>query len=64
LEELEVGLNAVAAPIRSFEGTVVAALSASGPAYRLSPDSLTRVAKQAVSAAAQISERLGYGRIA
>lgn len=64
LEELEVGLNAVAAPIRSFEGDVVAALSASGPAYRLTPDSLTRVAKQTVSAAAQISERLGYGRIA
>src|SRR5213078_210223 len=64
VEELEVGLNAVAAPIRSFEGTVVAALSASGPAYRLTPDNLTRVAGQTASAAAQISARLGYGRIA
>src|SRR5204863_8004436 len=63
-EELEVGLNAVAAPILSLEGTVVAALSASGPAYRLTPDSLTRVAGQTASAAAQISARLGYGRIA
>jgi IclR family acetate operon transcriptional repressor len=64
VEELEVGLNAVAAPIQSFEGTVVAALSASGPAYRLTPDSLVQVARQTVLAAATISERLGYGRTA
>jgi DNA-binding IclR family transcriptional regulator len=64
LEELEVGLNAVAAPIRSFERTVVAALSASGPAYRLTPDRLVEVARQTVLAAATISERLGYGRTA
>jgi DNA-binding IclR family transcriptional regulator len=64
VEELEIGLNAVAAPIRSFEGTVVAALSASGPAYRLTRDSMSGVARQTVLAAATISERLGYGRTA
>jgi len=64
VEELEIGLNAVAAPIRSFEGGVVAALSASGPAYRLTRDSMVGVARQTVLAAATISERLGYGRTA
>jgi DNA-binding IclR family transcriptional regulator len=63
-EELEVGLNAVAAPILSLEGSVVAALSASGPAYRLTPERLADVARQTVLAAATISERLGYRRIA
>jgi len=59
LEELEVGLNAVAAPIESFDGTVVAALSASGPAYRLTQDSMAGVARQTVLAADTISQRLG-----
>src|SRR3712207_8602308 len=34
IEELEVGLNAVSAPVRCAEGVVVAALSVSGPAFR------------------------------
>src|SRR5829696_3699228 len=34
LEELEVGLNAVGAPILSFDGGVVGAVSVSGPAFR------------------------------
>ena len=36
-EELEIGLNAVAAPVRDSSGKVVAALSVSGPSYRLEP---------------------------
>jgi DNA-binding IclR family transcriptional regulator len=35
VEELEAGLNAVAAPIRRSDGSVVAAVSVSGPAFRL-----------------------------
>ncbi len=34
-EELEIGLNAIAAPIRGSSGDVIAAVSVSGPAYRL-----------------------------
>ena len=41
-EELEVGLNAVAAPIRGADGTVVAAVSVSGPSYRLGAALLRR----------------------
>jgi IclR family acetate operon transcriptional repressor len=58
--ELEVGLNAVAAPVRSLGGEVVAALSVSGPSYRLTEDRLRHVATQVCAAAAEISRRLGY----
>jgi IclR family acetate operon transcriptional repressor len=60
LEELEEGLNAVAAPVRQADGTVVAALSVSGPAFRLRPIDLPRVARHAMEIADAISRRLGY----
>jgi DNA-binding IclR family transcriptional regulator len=59
-EELEVGLNAVAAPVRDNTGAVIAALSVSGPAYRLDPERFEVVAEMTVAAAAAISRRLGY----
>jgi IclR family transcriptional regulator, acetate operon repressor len=59
-EELEVGLNAVAAPIRGPGGSVVAAVSVSGPSYRLGPPSFAEVAELVQAAAAQISARLGH----
>jgi IclR family acetate operon transcriptional repressor len=60
LEELEDGLNAVAAPVRRSDGGVVAALSVSGPAYRMRPVDLPRIARLAMEAADAISRRLGY----
>lgn len=59
-EELEVGLNAVAAPVRDHTGRVVAALSVSGPAYRLEQGRFEVIAEMTVAAAAAISRRLGY----
>jgi len=59
-EELEVGLNAVAAPIWDSSGKTIAALSVSGPAYRLSPDRFATVAKLTIDSARQISRRLGH----
>ncbi len=58
--ELETGLNAVAAPIYGTSGTVVAALSASGPAYRLPVGDLPATADAVITAAARISERMGH----
>jgi DNA-binding IclR family transcriptional regulator len=58
--ELEEGLNAVAAPVFRGDGTVLAALSVSGPAFRLRAIDLPRVAKATVDAAVGISQRLGY----
>ena len=59
-EELEIGLNAVSGPIRDSAGEIVAALSVSGPSYRLEPPGFEAVARRAIDAANQISRRLGY----
>jgi DNA-binding IclR family transcriptional regulator len=60
LEELEEGLNAVAAPVRQADGRVTAALSVSGPAFRMRPVDLPRIARRTMEAADAISRRLGY----
>jgi IclR family acetate operon transcriptional repressor len=59
-EELELGLNAVAAPVRSYDGGVIAAVSVSGPASRLSVERVPEVARTVVAAAAEISRQMGY----
>lgn len=60
IQELEEGLNAVAAPIRTVDGDVTAALSVSGPAFRMRPIDLPRVARLTIDAATAISRRLGH----
>jgi DNA-binding IclR family transcriptional regulator len=60
IEELEEGLNAVAAPVRRADGRVTAALSVSGPAFRMRGIDLPRMARFAMDAADAISHRLGY----
>ncbi|MEU9174839.1 IclR family transcriptional regulator [Streptomyces sp. NPDC048420] len=60
LEELEIGLQALAAPIRSRDGDVVAALSASGPAYRFTEERIHEIAPVLISGADEISHRMGY----
>lgn len=60
VEEYEVGLNGVAAPIRAADGAVVAAVSVSGPAFRLPVSSIAELGGLAAEAAADISRRLGY----
>jgi IclR family transcriptional regulator, acetate operon repressor len=59
LEEYEIGLVAVAAPIRDLDGQIVAAVSVSGPNFRLNPDTIPEVAERIIDAAAEISQRLG-----
>ncbi|MFJ8545853.1 IclR family transcriptional regulator [Streptomyces sp. NPDC093586] len=60
LEELEIGLHAMAAPVRDRDGKVVAALSASGPAYRLTEELMHELAPVLVKGADEISHRMGY----
>ncbi|MEU9454028.1 IclR family transcriptional regulator [Streptomyces sp. NPDC048277] len=60
LEELELGLHAIAAPIRSRDGEVIAALSASGPAYRFTEERLHALAPALLRGATEISHRMGY----
>ncbi|HYM49470.1 MAG TPA: IclR family transcriptional regulator [Candidatus Limnocylindrales bacterium] len=64
LEELEVGLNAVAAPVKGAEGRVVGAVSIAGPAYRVSPQRLQELGEMAKEAGEAISQRLGYSAAA
>jgi DNA-binding IclR family transcriptional regulator len=59
-EELEVGLNAVAAPVYDDDAQVIAALSVSGPSYRLGEDKFEEIAKRTIAAAEMISRRLGW----
>ncbi len=59
-EELELGLHAVAVPVRGHRGEVVAAMSASGPSYRLSRERVDQIVPVMCSAAAGLSSQLGY----
>ncbi|CAA9362797.1 MAG: Transcriptional regulator, IclR family [uncultured Nocardioidaceae bacterium] len=59
-EELEVGLTALAAPVRSAHGDVVASVSLSGPTFRLSEDRVTDLVPVLVAAGAEVSRRLGW----
>ena len=59
-EEMEAGLNAVAAPIRDYSGQVIAAASIAGPAYRVTPELFAHLAAQVKEIADRISRQLGY----
>jgi DNA-binding IclR family transcriptional regulator len=59
-QELELGLVAVAAPVRDISGTVIASVSASGPVFRLPAERIPEVAAQVVAAGREISHRLGW----
>ena len=61
-EELEVGLSAIAAPIRDANGSVVAAVSVSGPSFRLPVESIGEIVAPVHEAAAEISQCLGFRR--
>ncbi len=61
LEECEPGLSCAAAPIFDGEGQLVAALSVSGPTFRLSEDHLLdEIVPLVVAAAEQLSRELGF----
>jgi DNA-binding IclR family transcriptional regulator len=59
-EELEDGLNAIAAPIHDHTGQVVAAISIAGPAYRIPPEAFSQLARQLAEVTDQVSRKLGY----
>jgi IclR family acetate operon transcriptional repressor len=58
-EELESGLVAVAAPVRSKDGAVTAAISISGPTTRMH-DRLAKIIKVLTEETKVLSEQLGY----
>lgn len=58
--ELEAGLNAVAVPVRGEDGTVIAALSSSGPAYRMTPERIEEILPDVQEAGEDLSRRMGF----
>jgi DNA-binding IclR family transcriptional regulator len=64
VEELEVGLHAVAAPVFDALGSCVAAVSVSGPAYRLPESRLPEIGLLCAAAGDEVSARLGFRRAA
>lgn len=61
-EELEIGLFCVAAPIRDYSGSVIAAVSSSGPRARLTRSRIKELIPLVVKTAADISVDLGLAR--
>jgi DNA-binding IclR family transcriptional regulator len=59
-EELEVGLSAIAAPVRVPGGEVVGAIDVSGPAHRFGQAESVEIATRCIEAADELSRRLGY----
>lgn len=59
-EELEEGMNAVSAPVRNHEGNVIASVSVSGPASRLTPEHVAQIAPDVIRTADEISREIGY----
>jgi IclR family acetate operon transcriptional repressor len=59
IEELEIGLAAIAAPVRGSGGQVVAALSITGPTVRMTPERITELKPILIEEAGILSRRLG-----
>ncbi len=59
-EEYETGLNALATPVVDRAGAVIAALSVSGPTYRLDEPRIVELAAPLQAGAAEISRRMGW----
>lgn len=60
IEELEIGLNVVGAPVRLPEAPITASLTVSGPAFRFPKDSIHETGELTKKAAAEISRCLGF----
>jgi len=60
LDELEVGLGAVAAPVRATDGTVVAAVSVSGPTTRINDRGIAALGDLLITELRGLSAQLGH----
>lgn len=59
-EEFERGLRCVGAPIRDYSTAVIAAISVTGPAIRMTDERMPVLIDLVVMVAAELSARLGY----
>jgi DNA-binding IclR family transcriptional regulator len=61
-DEIEIGLNAAAAPVYNHAGNVIGAVSISGPAFRFDPEKTPGLLEALKQAGLQISANMGYPR--
>ncbi|MFQ5577975.1 MAG: IclR family transcriptional regulator C-terminal domain-containing protein, partial [Anaerolineae bacterium] len=59
-EEFEAGFSSVAAPVFNHAGQAVAAVSVSGPTYRMEPENLESLIGPLRQVTYQISAQMGY----
>lgn len=59
-EEHELGVRCVAVPIRDHTGSVIAAVSVSGPTLRMTREKLDRLIPEIIATGNRISKALGY----
>ncbi|NLY91713.1 MAG: IclR family transcriptional regulator [Firmicutes bacterium] len=59
-EEHELGIRCVGVPIRDYQGSVIAALSVSGPTLRMTQDKLKQIIPVIINTGNRISKALGY----
>jgi DNA-binding IclR family transcriptional regulator len=59
-EEYEMGIRAIASPIRDRNGKVIAAVAMPGPTERMTPDRTLEMAESLMGATKAISQRLGW----
>jgi len=62
-EERAYGVKCIAAPIRNASGRVVGAISVSGPAFRVSAETLPELITQVIAAGTAVSRRQGYREV-
>lgn len=62
LEEFELGLKSIAVPVYNHVGTVIGAISISGPAFRFDPEKTSGLLDALKDAGLQISANMGYTR--
>ncbi|GAB96790.1 DNA-binding IclR family transcriptional regulator [Kineosphaera limosa] len=63
IDELDVGLTALAAPVRDARGVIVASLSVSGPTFRFDEARREQVLGPLLEECAEVSARLGWREI-
>jgi DNA-binding IclR family transcriptional regulator len=61
-EEKEAGLRCVSAAVRGHSGKLFAAMSVSGPSFRMTKERIPKIGHAVMQAANELSVELGYGR--
>lgn len=59
-EECEICVRCIAAPLRNYSGKIIAAISTSGPVYRMTQEKREMIYAELIKTSTEISHKLGY----